>query len=227
MPRETSLVWDSVGRPFSSTFNDIYFSQAGGLEESRYVFLEGNSLPDAWEGKETFVIGELGFGTGLNLLAVWEMLLTCKAPPTKLCYVSLEAYPLKREDIVRAHQAHPSLLPLAKRLCGAYPDAFKTLHALQFESLHVTLVFEEAKRALAHFPEHVDAWFLDGFAPSKNPEMWEEELLSAVATRSHAGTTLATFTAASHVRRTLTQLGFSVEKRKGFGTKREMSIGRY
>ncbi|MBE0495947.1 MAG: tRNA (5-methylaminomethyl-2-thiouridine)(34)-methyltransferase MnmD [Campylobacterales bacterium] len=222
-----TLVWDEEGQPFCPEFGDYYFSKHGGLDESRYVFLEGNALLERWANQERFVIGEWGFGTGLNLLAVWELFSTCEAPPKELLFVSFEGSPLCKEDMAQAHALWPSLAPYAAWLQEAYPPLVQGAHELRFGSLHVRLIFDHARRALPLFPTNVDAWFLDGFAPSKNAEMWEESLFKHLATCSNQGATFATFTAASKVRKGLEAVGFKVRKISGFGKKREMSVGEW
>lgn len=219
-----SLTWDAQGRPFCPAFGDFYFSQQGGLEESRHVFLGGNSLPRAWEGRASFVVGECGFGSGLNLLALWELFLTCKEPLPALHFVSFERYPLAKEDLVRAHALFPSIAPLAHALHAVYPPLVEGVHTFWLREIKVTLVWDWGEVALEHFPV-VDAWFLDGFAPSKNETMWEMTLLQKIANRSKKGTTFATFTAASRVRKGLEEVGFCVQKQQGYGKKREMSTG--
>lgn len=221
------LVWDEEGQPFCPEFSDYYFSKQGGLEESRHVFLEGNALLKRWANKERFVIGEWGFGTGLNLLAVWELFSTCKAPPKELVFVSFEGFPLTGDDLARAHTSWQSLAPYASVLQKAYPPLVGGVHEMHFGALHVKLIFDEAARALPLFPKGVDAWFLDGFAPSKNSTMWEENLFEEMAKNSNSDATFATFTAASAVRKRLEEAGFTVQKAPGYGKKREMSVGMF
>lgn len=221
-----SLDWDKKGNPYNNLFNDCYFSLDDGYEESKYVFLEGNNLPKAWEDKEAFHVGECGFGTGLNLLALWELLLTCKAPPKKLYYYTFEGFPLLLMQLQKAHEAWPNLENLAQKLHGCYPKAPKNgLYELNFSPLHVKLVVGMAPEAIGLFHDSMDAWFLDGFAPSKNPQMWSNELFETIAKHSKTGATFATFTAASQVRRGMEAVGFNVKKRAGFGRKREMLCG--
>jgi tRNA 5-methylaminomethyl-2-thiouridine biosynthesis bifunctional protein len=220
------LVWNDFGNPFNEDFQDGYFCAQNGLEESRHVFLAGNNLPKAWEGKDSFCIGECGFGTGLNLLTIWELFLTCKKPPKRLEYFSFEGFPLLSKELAKALKGWPELDYLAKQLQKQYPkNPQNGTYSLQFGSLHVKLVIGMAPDAIGPFHKPIDAWFLDGFAPSKNPQMWSPELFQAIANHSKIGSTFATFTVASKVRKGLSEVGFNVQKRVGFGQKREMSVG--
>lgn len=222
------LQWDNGGNLYNQVFQDCYFSKEDGLKESRYVFLEGNNLPEAWQGKEQFCIGECGFGTGLNLLALWELLSTCKNRPQRLIYYTFDGYPLLLEELKKAHSFWQELKQYAQKLHQFYPPNPKEgLYEFDFSSLHVKLIIGMAPDAICQFDSKIDAWFLDGFAPSKNPQMWSSRVFEAIAKCSKKGTTFATFTAATKVRRGLEKVGFSVQKRKGFGKKREMAYGTF
>lgn len=220
------LLWDEQGNPYNQEYEDCYFGNENGLSESRYVFLEGNNLPYAWEDREVFSIGECGFGTGLNLLGVWNLFLTCKKPPKRLYYYSFEGFPLGVNDLMKAHLAWPELCDLAKQLHDKYPrNPQNGIYDLSFDGLHVRLVIGMAPKAIGFFDRPIDAWFLDGFAPSKNPQMWSWELFDTIVKHSSNDASFATFTAASKVRKGLENAGFKVQKRKGFGRKREMIHG--
>ncbi len=232
--------WDEQGQPLSRQFDDVYFSRANGLAETEYVFLQHNRLPERFaqlSAGDKFVIGETGFGSGLNFLAAWR--LWQKLAPTKaqLHFVSTERYPLSPPHLRQALSLWPELAEWAEPLLQAYPACLSYgFHRLNFGQVHLTLILGDASDGLAalkatHEPQYahfanraVDAWFLDGFAPAKNPEMWQPSLFQTLAQLSHRHTTLATFTAAGLVRRGLSEAGFAVEKVAGFGSKREMAI---
>ncbi|MBI4030592.1 MAG: bifunctional tRNA (5-methylaminomethyl-2-thiouridine)(34)-methyltransferase MnmD/FAD-dependent 5-carboxymethylaminomethyl-2-thiouridine(34) oxidoreductase MnmC [Proteobacteria bacterium] len=213
----------------SAQFDDIYFSPEDGLAETRHVFIDGNNLPKAWEGKPRFVIAETGFGTGLNFLAAWAMFEKMAQPDQKLHYISFEKYPLGWDDISGALARWRSEFGgRMDRLRSLYPMRAPGFHRLMLNAqVTLTLVFDDVNAALPQtdIPGGVDAWFLDGFAPSKNPDMWSETLFSEMSRLSRPDTTFATFTVAGAVRRGLEASGFSVEKTPGYGRKKEMLRG--
>ena len=217
------LDWSQPSGPRAPDYGDIYFSAEDGLEESRAVFLQGCHLPQDWQGKPVYVVGELGFGTGLNALALWD-LWRCEGPVAGwLHFVSIEKHPLRREDAARAFAAWPSLAGLSAQLLAQWPSALRGAHRLIFpdDRFTITLFQDEAELALAQIEAEVDAWFLDGFAPDRNEAMWSQTVFDRMGRLSRAGTRVATFTVAGAVRRGLQQAGFTVEKRPGFGRKRE------
>lgn len=246
-PRSAELTWDAQGQPLSTRFDDVYFSTTSGLEETRHVFLQHTQLEQRWTNLPAdalFHIGETGFGSGLNFLAAWQCWLQCAPVSAQLHFVSVEKHPLNRTDLIRAHALWPELQPLASQLQAQYPAQLPGFHRLQFGKVHLTLIYADAYDGLSQLllqrqpgPElapqtlgwgtnapaaQMDAWFLDGFAPAKNPDMWRPELLHCIARLSKPGTQLATFTAASAVRKGLQEVGFEVRKVAGFGRKREM-----
>lgn len=216
------LDWSPEG-PRARGADDVYFSVENGLEETRAVFLAGCGLPGGFAGREVFVIGELGFGTGLNFLAAWDLFRRTAPAGARLHFVSVEGWPLRRADAARALAAFPELERLAASLIAAWPAPRKGAHRRVFEGGRVTLtVFQdEALAALSNMEMTADAWFLDGFAPAKNPQMWSQGVLAEIARMSRRGTRLSTFTVAGAVRRGLADQGFSVAKVPGFGRKRE------
>ncbi len=226
------LQWDEEGRPISSIYQDVYFSRASGLEETGYVFLRHNGLPQRWqqlqEGQQ-FCIAETGFGTGLNFLASWQCWQEQAPEGARLHFISAEKHPLSREDLEKSLRLWPQLQELAQQLLEAWPPACSGYHRLQFDAgrITLTLLFGEAELMLKQLEARVDAWYLDGFAPARNPQMWSEGLFSAMARLSHTGTSFSTFTAAGIVRRGLTAAGFSVSKVPGFGHKRDMLAGEF
>jgi tRNA 5-methylaminomethyl-2-thiouridine biosynthesis bifunctional protein len=222
-PPRPELDWTADGAPRSRAFDDIYFSREGGLDETRAVFLEGCGLPEAWAGRRRFTVGETGFGTGLNVLALLDLWRKAKPAGGRLSIFSVEAYPLARDDAERALAAWPELADLAALLTRRWPRLAPGFHRIDLPELDATLdlAIGEALWGLKTWSGGADAWFLDGFAPAKNPGMWRQEVLQAIADRSAPGARLATFTVAGGVRRGLHAAGFEVDKRPGHGAKRE------
>jgi tRNA 5-methylaminomethyl-2-thiouridine biosynthesis bifunctional protein len=219
------LDW-SASAPRSAQFDDIYFS-GDGLAETHHVFLAGNDLPARFSRAARFTIGELGFGTGLNFLASWDAWRRAHKPPgARLHYFSVEAFPPHPDDLARAHGAWPDLRDLSVELRRRYPPLQGGFHRMQFAGgVSLTLFLGDALEALGRVELAADAWFLDGFSPEKNPQMWRPELMTALAALSNDDATCATFTAAGAVRRALCAAGFDMVKRPGFGAKREMLRG--
>jgi tRNA 5-methylaminomethyl-2-thiouridine biosynthesis bifunctional protein len=222
------LVWTPDGQPRSRLYDDVYYSAEDGLAESRAVFLEGCGLPQAWRGRRRFVVGELGFGTGLNILALVDLWRRTRPPGGSLHVFSVEAHPILAAEAIRALARWPELSDLAGRLVAQWPGRARGPHRLELPEQGVILdvAVGEAGEALAGWSGRADAWFLDGFAPARNPAMWRDELLALVAARSAPGAVAATFTVAGQVRRGLMAAGFAVEKRPGFGRKRERLAAR-
>lgn len=233
------LQWDEDGQPVSSSFGDVYFSRANGLEETRHVFLQHNQLNERWQqlnAGEHFTIAETGFGSGLNFLAAWQLWLTAAPADAQLHFVSVEKFPLTKSDLQRALALWPELGEFTAQLIDAYPVFVGTgFHRLSFmdDRIKLTLIINDAAvgftqllatthPTFANYCAKIDAWFLDGFAPSKNPQMWSNELFTAIRQLSHTGTTAATFSAAAIVKQGLKLAGFSIQKVPGFGRKREM-----
>lgn len=217
-------------QPHSDQFNDIYFNTEDGLAESNYVFIQGNDLLQRWHSetnKTNFVIAETGFGTGLNFLATLHAWHNTKEKPQHLHFISFEKYPLTTNDLITAHQAFPDLAQHSELLINhwqRFSDQFRHgYHHLKISN-NVTLVlgFGDAAQLLTQLNAQVEAWYLDGFAPKKNPEMWQESLFNEINRLSHQTTTVATFTAASQIKKHLLNNGFVVNKLPGFGRKREM-----
>lgn len=220
------ITWRADGSPQSTRFDDIYFSSEDGLAETTHVFLQGNGLPDAWHNQTHFTIGELGFGTGLNFLATWALWKETRSPDQHLHFFSVEGFPLTPAELSQALEKWPTLAPLAAELVAQYPVPHVGTHLLHLpDNVTLTLCENEAFPALSQLEAQVNAWFLDGFSPASNPDMWSEEILSEVARLSPVGATFATFTAAGTVRRGLAAQGFNVQKVKGFGRKRDMLVG--
>lgn len=223
--RTAQIDWTD-GAPRSAAFGDVYFS-GDGAAEAGHVFLQGNDLAARFAQGGCFAIGELGFGTGLNFLKTWALWNAATKPSrARLRFFSVEAFPLGAADMERAHAAWPDLSPLASRLRAAMPPAVGGVHQVDIaEDVTLVLAYGEAGAMLQRVEGGVDAWFLDGFSPAKNPDMWRTEVLAGVARLSRPNASLATFTVAGEVRRTLASVGFAVEKRAGFGRKKEMLAG--
>ena len=220
--------WADDGQPRSRLYGDVYFSAEDGLAETRAVFLEGCGLPSAWQGRRRFVVGELGFGTGLNIAALIELWSRTRPPGGQLHVFSVEAHPMSAGEAARALAHWPELAPISARLTAAWPGRAPGPHRLELADLGVILdvAIGEVEDALAGWSGAADAWFLDGFAPALNPAMWRDEVLALVAARSAPGARAATFTVAGQVRRGLAAAGFEVEKRPGHGRKRERLVAR-
>lgn len=224
------LDWDEQGQPLSRTFGDVYFSRASGLEETRHVFLAQNRLAErfaALSGGARLCIGETGFGTGLNFLCAWQLFEQCAPGDARLHFVSVEKYPLARADLQRALDLWPELAPFAAQLLAQYVGIHPGYQRLVFAGGRVvlTLLVGDVLETLPSLDARIDAWFLDGFSPAKNPAMWTPELFAQLARLSAPGASLATFTCAGFVRRGLIEAGFAMTKVKGFGHKREMLAG--
>jgi tRNA U34 5-methylaminomethyl-2-thiouridine-forming methyltransferase MnmC len=212
---QDDLSWRDGIVPVSRRFDDPYFSLNNGLAETRHVFLAGNGLPGRFQ--PGFHIAELGFGTGLNLLAT---LIACGDVPLR--YTSFEAWPLPAEDIARALQAFSEAAAVAGPFLAAWAAGQRRF---QLGPIAVEVVVGDARTTLPSWDGHADAWYLDGFSPAKNPELWSDEMMSHVGHHTAPGGTCATYTAAGHVRRGLAAAGFAVERVPGHGTKRHMTIG--
>jgi tRNA 5-methylaminomethyl-2-thiouridine biosynthesis bifunctional protein len=223
------LDWQD-GHPVSRRFGDVYFSRDSGIEETRHVFLAGNRLAARWAALPAgarFTIGETGFGTGLNFCAAWQMWERVAPRDAVLRYVSVERFPLAADELARALAMWPELAPYASALAAQYGEFVPGWHRLHFADSRVilTLAVGDAATMLGNLAGSCDAWFLDGFAPAKNPEMWTEGVMAAVGAQSHAGATIATYSVAATVRERLQAAGFTVAKTRGFGHKREMLSG--
>ncbi|MFM7704854.1 MAG: tRNA (5-methylaminomethyl-2-thiouridine)(34)-methyltransferase MnmD, partial [Rubrivivax sp.] len=223
-----AIDFDEEGVPRSLTYGDGYHPREGAPGQARHVFLAGNGLPRRWQGRRDFTILETGFGLGHNFLATWaawrEDPLRCR----RLHLVSVEAHPVRREDLARAHAATP-WPDEAAALQAAWPEARPGLHLLEFEAgaVRLWLALGEAEHWLPRLRLRADAFFLDGFAPSRNPQMWSPQVFRSLSRLAAAQATAATWSAARVVREGLAQAGFEVHAATGFGHKRDMSIALY
>ncbi len=212
----------ATGAPRSRNHDDVYFS-GDGLSEKRVVFLEGCGLPAAWQSRDRFTIGELGFGTGLNLLAAWDIWRRHRpSPRARLDYLSFEGALMPAGDAARIHALWPDLADLSQTLTQSWPVRARGVQRIHLpDHLTLTLFIDDIAAALPQARASIDAWFLDGFAPSKNPDMWSAEMMAQVARLSAPHARVATYTVAGNVRRNLETAGFTVEKKPGHGRKKE------
>ncbi|KAF0865428.1 bifunctional tRNA (5-methylaminomethyl-2-thiouridine)(34)-methyltransferase MnmD/FAD-dependent 5-carboxymethylaminomethyl-2-thiouridine(34) oxidoreductase MnmC [Pseudomonas sp. LD120] len=226
------LDWDDQGRPRSRVFDDVYFSSESGLDETRHVFIEQNRLRErfaALSAGERFVIGETGFGTGLNFLCAWQLFQQQAPVGARLHFVSVEKYPLSPTDLQRALALWPELASLTQALLKQYVavhSGFQRI-VLQGGRVTLTLLIGDALEQLPQLDAHIDAWFLDGFAPAKNPDMWTPELFAELARLAAPGSTISTFTSTGWVRRQLNAAGFKMKRTPGIGHKWEVLRGEF
>jgi tRNA 5-methylaminomethyl-2-thiouridine biosynthesis bifunctional protein len=212
------------GTPYSEAFGDVYHSAHGGPEQARFVFLNGNQIPHRWAGRERFVILETGFGFGLNFLATWRAF---RGQPGKLHYVAIEKHPYSLQDLRTLHARYPEFEDLAARLHAHWPPLVPGGHRAELEpNVVLTLFFADVSVA-RDLRLQADAFYLDGFAPAKNPDMWTPALMRSLARLAAPGATAATWSVAGTVRHALEATGWQVEKQKGFGDKKEMLVARY
>lgn len=221
--RDPQLIWTEAGEPRSGRYGDVYFSAEDGLAESRAVFLQGCGLPEAWAGRSRFTVAELGLGSGLNIVALLDLWRRTRPEGGRLHVFSMEGYPLSAAEARRALSNWPEVADAADALLAAWPPATPGFHRIDLRDWGVVIdvAVGDVGWALSEWSGRADAWFLDGFAPSTNPEMWSETVLDHIASRSAPGARIATFTVAGAVRRGLAERGFVVEKRPGHGRKRE------
>lgn len=210
------LTWTEDGTPVATAFDDPYFT--GGLDETRHVFLAGNGLPERL--RDGFQVAELGFGTGLNLMALAQVW----SGPGTLRFTSFEAFPMAATDMDRALARFD--LPLAGQLVAQWDAASGPVRRIALPGIEAEILIGDARQILPEWQGAADAWFLDGFAPARNPELWGEGLMAEVGRHTAPGGTVATYTAAGHVRRALQSVGFEVARVPGFGRKKHMTTAR-
>lgn len=224
---QAQITLDDRGCPYSPEFGDIYASRDGAFEQSRFVFLKGNRLPDRWQGREKFTILENGFGLGTNFLSTLKAWREDPNRSEKLFYLAIEGYPADAEALVKF--ADDQLREQARELADKWPELTPGVHRLSFEQGRVVLdlYFMPSAQAAKKLAGTFDALYLDGFSPKKNPRMWEARLLKALCAKANTGATLSTWCVAGAVRQALTESGFYIEKAAGFGHKSQMTIGRF
>lgn len=219
----------AYGTPYSAAFDDVYHSALGGPAQARHVFLGGNELPQRWQGKDRFVILETGFGTGLNFLATWQAWRDDAQRCRRLHFISFEKHPFTPADLAACQQAWPEFAELAAELQQKWPPLVPGMHRLHLDQGRVilTLTFGDAATQVRTVDASVDAFFLDGFSPPKNPELWSPHFCKGLARLTAPGATLATWSVAGHIRQALQEAEFEVAKRPGFAGKRQMLSGRF
>ncbi|MEW5967816.1 MAG: bifunctional tRNA (5-methylaminomethyl-2-thiouridine)(34)-methyltransferase MnmD/FAD-dependent 5-carboxymethylaminomethyl-2-thiouridine(34) oxidoreductase MnmC [Pseudomonadota bacterium] len=217
------------GVPYSAAYGDIYHSADGGAGQARHVFLGGCGLPGAWAAREVFVVLETGFGTGLNFLATWAAWRADPARCARLHFISAEKHPFSAADLAQLHARWPEFAPLAAELYAAWPMLTPGFHRLALDGgrVQLTLMLGDAAATLPQLDASVDAYYLDGFAPDRNPDLWQRDLIAALGRRARPGARAATYTVAAPVRDALAQAGFECEKRPGYGRKRHCLAARY
>ncbi len=223
------VAFDSTGRLVSSVYGDVYHSPSGALGQAEHVFLRGNGLPERWRGRSSFTVCETGFGLGLNFLALWKAWRDDPQRPAALHVVSMEGHPFTRDDVstLLSRYAPEPLAALTTRLSAQWPALLPGLHRLEFENGAVTLTlgFGDAQVLASRLSARVDAFFLDGFAPERNPQMWAQPLLRSLAALAAPGATVATWACTGEVRRDLAEAGFDVRRAPGYGGKWHMTMG--
>lgn len=218
-PQTASISWRDGGIPVSDQFDDPYFSLSGGLAETQHVFLAGNGLPTRF--RTGFHIAELGFGTGLNMLASWQAWRDSNQAGT-LRFTSFEAFPMSAKDMATALASFPEIASLAREFLPHW-QAGET--RISMPGIKIEVILGDANQTLPAWGGSADAWFLDGFSPAKNPDLWRPDLLAEVAAHTNPGGSFATYSAAGHMRNSLASVGFTVDRVPGFGRKRHMTTG--
>lgn len=228
IPQPPKLSWQD-GQPESAAYGDIYFSRAGGLEETRHVFINSSDIARRTADSAYLSVCETGFGTGLNFLTCWQEWRRNASANARLNYWAVEKYPLQQTDLQQALSQFPELAEFSNQLLQAYPLPLPGWHSIVFDSgrVSLTLMFDDIAAIMPVFNANIDVWFLDGFAPAKNPDMWCDELFAAMQRLTNKNGCAATFTAAGHVKRNLMAAGFEVEKKSGFGHKRDMLTAKF
>ncbi|WP_164924434.1 tRNA (5-methylaminomethyl-2-thiouridine)(34)-methyltransferase MnmD [Sinorhizobium fredii] len=224
-PAQQGLEWHAGDMPYSVEFGDHFYCRTDGRLECGHVFLSGNRLPARWSTGGAFTIGELGFGTGLNFCETWRQWKQARVSDGRLHFVSFERFPMRAGDIDRALSHWPEIDAERRALVAHWPHAPAGRIGIDFNEVRLTVVCGTALDRLPASPEVFDAWYLDGFAPSRNPDMWSQDLMQAVFDKTVEGGTFATYAAAGFVRRNLAAAGFAVERLPGFAGKREMLRG--
>ena len=221
------LVVDKNGVPLSTKFNDRYFSSAGGALECEHVFINGNNLLSRWINTTQFTIAELGFGLGINFFTTANAWILNSNTKSKLHYISIEKFHINIHDLRKVHSQMDINSDLLSEFYAQYPPNITGWHRIHFEHHRIilTLIFNDALTALNDANFKADAWYLDGFAPNKNPQLWSIDIAKQVFRFTKAKGSFATYSAANEVNKNFTAAGFKTTKQKGFANKREMLIG--
>lgn len=228
MIQPAAIAFSSEGVPYSATFDDIYHTTDGGLGQIEHVFMAGNGLPQRWRERDTFTILETGFGLGLSFLTTWQAWRVDPQRSTRLQFISVEKYPFQPDDLANLHASWPQFSELSEQLVAGWPALTEGRHDILLDGgqVQLTLLLGDAQEQFPRIPDQANAIYLDGFAPSKNPDMWSPALFRQLTRLAAKDCTLATWSVAGFVRQGLTEAGFTVSKAKGFGGKRQMLQGR-
>ncbi len=233
MRYEHPLIWqnreDGHEELRSTLFDDPFFSSEGGQAECAHVFIDGNHLSKRWKamGKGCFIIAELGFGTGLNFLETWRQWSELSCEGQKLHFISFEGFPLPLDDFSRALEQWGDLAAHSKELIDKWQGLNEGVNIWQMdERITLEIIVAPIEQGFDRMTTHADAWYLDGFSPSKNPDMWSLGVMQAIASKSNESATVATYSSAGWVRRNLEEAGFVMERALGFGKKRHMLRGK-
>ncbi|OJF95558.1 5-methylaminomethyl-2-thiouridine methyltransferase [Pararhizobium antarcticum] len=226
VPQHQTLEWHEGDMPYSAEFGDHFYCREDGRLECQHVFLGGNVVIARWQDSTDFTIGELGFGTGLNFCETWRQWKREGRDGQRLHFISFERFPMQATDIARALSRWPEINEERAALCALWPEQPTADVCLDFgDGVQLRVVIGPADARLGSMAEVFDAWYLDGFSPVRNPDLWSQDLMQSVFDRTRPGGTFATYAAAGFVRRNLQAAGFAVERRKGYGAKREMLSG--
>lgn len=221
----SKIEWRDDITPVSTQFDDPYYSVDDGRAETDHVFIQSNKLPGRWLGMQSCTIAELGFGTGLNFLETVRQWKITSEPNSSLHFITFEQFPISKEEMKKALSKWPELETLAPHLIRIWQPNSHIIDTEPMKNVRLTINFGDANELLPQLDFQADAWYLDGFSPAKNPELWNEALMAEVGKHIKPGGTFATYTAAGAVKRGLEAAGFNIEKTKGFGRKRDMLIG--
>lgn len=224
----TDITWKNDNTPISTYYGDVYFSADSGIQESEYIFINNNFLPERFKIASDFSIGETGFGTGLNFALTCKLWAERSLESSTLFFTTYEKHPLSKNDFIKAAKIWPELSEIYSELIPKYKNLQPGKNRIKLDSFRTELIIiiGDINNTITKSPSNsCDCWFLDGFAPSLNPQMWNEHVLKNIARTARNGSTFSTFTAAGKVRRTLIECGYCVEKVKGFGKKRDMLRG--
>ena len=228
--KESNITWQNEYTPFSTKYGDVYFSAENGMQESQYVFIDSNNLAARFSTAKEFYIAETGFGTGLNLALACKLWKSVSAPKSRLYFTSFEKHPLTQNDITKAAENWPELEFFYSSLLPAYSNLKPNSNIIELKEIGVVIniIVGDINNTIISIADSIiDCWFLDGFAPSVNPEMWTDLVISSIARSAKQHSSFSTFTAAGNVRRALIKHGYKVEKKVGFGKKREMIFGSF
>ena len=226
--KKAQLSFTDDGTPCSTEFGDSYFSKGEGVAETEFVFLQQNQLEQRFAQlapQQNFTIAETGFGTGLSFMLAWQLFLQSASKHSRLTFISCEKYPIDRHELAQIHQQWPQLAALSEQLLAQYPPSLEGFHLLEFGQVRLLLMYGDAQQVYSELSASVDAWFLDGFSPALNADMWQPALFQQINRLSKKGTTAATFTAARIVKDGLMGAGFKLTRSQGYGRKRHKLRG--